>query len=164
MKTTLIICSLISILLIFILIRNILPKHLDDVSPEILCKEELLKKADILFIIPKFNNKSIAENKEWCQKILSLNKTLAMHGIQHTHNEFLTNRNEEYIQEGAKIFEQCFGFPPKEFKPSQLAISPNNKKLIKQNYRLHTLLAQILHKSYHCNDTGMFPNWLINII
>ena len=28
---------------------------------------------------------------------------------------------------------------------------------------LKTLFNQITHKVYHCNDTGKFPNWLINL-
>jgi len=140
------------------LIRLFSEKQLDDVSPEISCERDLLKKADVLYVIPNFNNKSIAENKSWCEQIKELDKKLAMHGVYHAYNEFLEDRNENYLNEGISIFEQCFNLSPKKFKPPQLEISKNNKKLIKQKMNLDALFNQIFHKVYHCNDTGKFSN------
>lgn len=152
------------LILILFFIRLSLPKELDDVSPKIPCTSELITKADTLWIIPNFNNKPISENKEWCNYILSFNKTLGLHGVNHEYNEFGTTRNQEYLNNGIKIFEQCFGFKPKIFKAPQLEISGNNKNLIKNNHmELKGTSNQILHKVYHCNDTGKFSNRFIDI-
>ena len=153
-------------LLVFILFltRLISPRELDDVSPEIPCQKEYLEKSSVLWIIPKFNNKSISENKTWCNYILSLNKTLGLHGVTHEFEEFEKTKDQKYLQEGIRIFEDCFGFAPKTFKPPQLKISKENKKLIEDNnMKLKTKFNQLIHKVYHCNNTGMFPNWVIDL-
>ena len=151
--------------LIFILlfIRMFSSRQLDDVSPEISCSDELLKKADVFYIIPKFNNKSISENNEWCLEIVDMNKELGLHGVKHTYHEFLTDRDDAYLLEGVDIFEKCFGFAPKRFKPPQLKISKNNKLLVKRMMKLDLVLNQIFHKVYHCDDSGRFPNWFIDL-
>ena len=148
--------------IILFLIHLILPRQLDDISPEIPCSQELLEKADIFYVIPKFNNKSIAENKEWCKKIIAMNKTLRLHGVYHEYNEFLTDRNEEHLLEGMTIFEKCFNQIPTAFKPPQLVISKNNKKLIKSKMKLNLYLNQIFHKVYHCNNSGRIKNQIID--
>jgi len=166
MKKKILILLIIILLLIFILflIRLTSLKEIDDVSPEIPCSEEYLEKSDILWVIPKFNNKSILNNKSWCQKILSLNKTLGLHGLTHEFEEFNTNKNKEYFQEAIDIFEQCFGFKPEIFKPPQLKISDENKELIKNNnMEFKGKINQILHKVYHCSDTEGFKNWVIDL-
>jgi len=150
------------LIIVLFLIRFFSEKQIDDVSPEIPCEPSLLKKVDVLYVIPKFNDKSIAENKSWCEQIKGLDKKLAMHGVYHTYNEFLEDRNEEYLNEGITIFEQCFGFYPEKFKPPQLEISKNNKKLIKQKMNLDALFNQIFHKVYHCNDSGGASNNLVD--
>jgi len=140
------------------------PKEIDDVSPEIPCEQNCLEKSDILWIIPKFQEKPISENKGWCNQILSLNKTLGLHGVTHEYEEFGSNRNQTYLEEGIKIFEDCFNKTPAMFKPPQLRISEENKQLIKQNNMvLKGKFNQIAHKVYHCNDTGSFSNWVINL-
>ena len=140
------------------------PKEIDDVSQEIPCERDYLEKSDIFWVIPKFNNKPISEDKEWCNYILSLNKTIGMHGVTHEYQEFLQDRNQEYLNQGIKIFEDCFGFQPKMFKPPQLKISEENKRLIKENnIELKINLNQILHKVYHCNSTEKFSNRFIDI-
>lgn len=158
---------LIAIPLLLFLIRLILPKQIDDISPEISCQEKLLQKADVFYVIPKFNNKSISENKTWCKQILAMNKTLRMHGVYHYYNEFSYNRDEEYLQEGMKIFKECFGFYPEEFKPPQLAISKNNKKLVRSKMKIALYLNQWFHKVYHCENNisyGVMPNWVMDLI
>jgi hypothetical protein len=160
---------LVIILIIFLLaitlflIRFFSEKQLDDVSPEIPCEKELLEKADILYIIPKFENKSIADNKKWCEEISALNKTLALHGVYHTYKEFLVDRNEEYLQEGIDIFRDCFNINPTRFKPPHLKISKSNKNVINKRMKPDLTLNQILHKVYHCNDSGKLPNWFMNL-
>jgi predicted deacetylase len=154
---------LIIIFLIFS-IRLLSPKEIDDVSPEIQCSEEYLEKSDILWVIPKFNNKSISENKEWCEYILNLNKTLGLHGVYHNLDEFKINRNQEYLKEGIDAFEACFEFKPEMFKSPNLIISNVNKELIKRNnIKLKGNFNQLIHKVYHCNNTGTFKNWIIDL-
>jgi hypothetical protein len=160
---------LIIILIIFalaislFLIRTFSSKQLDDVSPEIQCDSKLLEKADILYIIPKYNNKSISNNTQWCNQISSLNKTLALHGFYHTYNEFGVNRNKEYLEEGIIEFKNCFNEKPEKFKPPQTSITKDNKFLIKNKMEFDSLPNQIFHKVYHCNDTGKFPNWFMDL-
>ncbi len=132
--------------------RLLSPKEIDDVTPSFFCAEELLKKSDILFVIPKFNNTLISENPEWCEYILSLNKTLGLHGVYHEYKEFETDRDQEYLQQGIDEFKTCFGYEPTLFKPPQNRISKTNKELIKQNnMKLKTILNKIIHKIYHCH-------------
>jgi predicted deacetylase len=147
-----------------LLLRYLSSRQLDDVSPEIQCDEALLEKSDILYVIPKFDNSPISENKEWCSYILSLNKTLAMHGVYHIYQEFKVDRTETYLQEGIEEFEKCFGKKPDRFKPPQLVVSKNNKRLIKEHMKLNFYLNEIFHKSYHCNDTGKYSNSFIDVI
>ncbi len=156
--------GIVSITFILLLIRAFSAKQLDDVSPEIPCQEKLLENSDILYIIPLFNNQSIAENKEWCSYILSLNKTLGMHGVYHAYQEFLEDRDKEYVQRGMIEFEKCFNITPKYFEPPQLAISKNNKVLVESLMIRHGYFQQITHKVYHCNNSGKYPNWLIRVI
>jgi len=152
MKKSVLIVLIIFILILALLsIRMLSPKEIDDVTPAFFCAEELLKKSDILFVIPKFNNKPISENPEWCEYILSLNKTLGLHGVYHEYKEFATDRNQTYLQQGIDEFKECFGFEPEIFKPPQLKISKANKKLIKENnMKLKTIPNKIIHKIYHC--------------
>ncbi|MFH1500874.1 MAG: hypothetical protein ABIE22_02910 [archaeon] len=146
------------------LIRAFSAKQLDDVSPEILCSQELLEKADVLYIIPAYYHQNISENQEWCQSIIALNKKLALHGVYHTPKEFSIDRNTEYLQQGIREFENCFNQTPEKFKSPQLATSKSNKKLIKNNnLKLEGLFNQVFHKVYHCDDKGEFPNWLIDL-
>jgi len=165
-KKTLYLILLIILLIIILLfsIRLILPSQIDDISPEIACEKKLLEKAEIYYIIPKLNNKQISENKEWCNQILNTKKQLALHGVFHTYQEFKANKNQEYLNQGLTEFNNCFNQNPKRFKPPQLKISKQNKKLIKNNnLNLDIRFNQLFHKVYHCQDTGLFPNWLIDI-
>ncbi len=146
------------------LVRLASPRWIDDVSPGIQCDQSLLEKSDVFFVIPKFNNQSIAENKTWCNYILQMNKTLVMHGIYHTYNELFYERDNAYFQEGIDAFEPCFGFVPKEFKPSHLAISDKNRALIGSKMKVDGYFEDILHKTYHCNDTGIIPNNIVDLV
>jgi hypothetical protein len=157
---------IISIIFILILLyRTISKKQIDDVNPLIECNKELLAKADVYYVIPKYKNISIADNPEWCNYILSLNKTLRLHGIYHTYGEFGTDRNEEYVQEGLGIFEKCFGYKPTNFRPPQLDINDFNKKLIKKmGLTLDSYFNCNTHKVYHCNDTGIEKNNYVDLL
>lgn len=159
-KNILLIAAGIVLLLVLLIlsIRLLSPREIDDVSSENYCDEKYLEKADILWVTPKFNNKSISENKIWCEYILSMNKSLGLHGVTHEYEEFEKERNQEYLDEGIKIFEDCFNQTPTMFKPPQLKISKGNKNLIKNNnMKLEKEFNQIIHKVYHCNDSGR-PN------
>jgi hypothetical protein len=157
-----IIIILVIIFIILFLIRFFSKRELDDVSPRIPCDQELLKKSDVLYVIPAFDNIPISDNQTWCSSILSLNKTLALHGVYHNYQEFLKDRNQEYLDKGIEIFEKCFDKRPESFKPPQLKITENNKNIIKKNFRLKLRINQIFHKVYHCNDSGLFSNDLID--
>jgi len=155
--------SIYLLLILLFFIRLISPRQIDDFSPEIPCDQRLIDKADVLYVIPKYNNKSISENQAWCDYTLSLNKELALHGLYHTYEEFATDRDESYLQESIDIFTECFNQPPKRFKPPQIKISENNAKMISKKMKLDYKLNQIFHKVYHCNDSGKYKNYLIDI-
>jgi predicted deacetylase len=163
-KKKILILLVLLIVLILFFIRLINPREIDDVTPGISCDEKYLKKSDVLWVIPNFNNTKISENASWCNEILNLNKTIEMHGVTHTFNEFKEDRTPEYLENGVEIFQDCFGFPPTSFKPPHLKISEYNKQLIKNNgLQLKTRLNQVLHKVYHCNDAGELSNKLIDL-
>ncbi len=154
-------------LLFFILtfIRSVNNVHLDDVSPAIPCDKNLIESADVLYVIPEFNNVSISDNLDWCSYILSFNKTIAMHGVYHTYKEFETTRSEKYIQDGADDFKKCFVFAPTRFKAPQVSINSANLNMISNmGYVVDTWLSERFHKVYHCNDEGEFPNWVSDLI
>ena len=160
--------TLIAIILIIIalfLIRLISPREIDDVSPEINCPEIEKYNPDILYIIPFYNGKPISENAEWCNYILSLNKTLGLHGYYHTYNEFIKqNISQEKLELSISEFEKCFGYRPEIFKPPQLRINKKNRELIKSNnLRLKGKFSQTIHKVYHCDNTGIIENKAINL-
>ncbi len=147
------------------IIRLLTPSHLDDVHPDIQCDDELLQKTDIFYVIPKFSGVNISDDTLWCARILSYNKTLAIHGVYHTYKEFGTDRDESYIQEGAEEFKKCFGFYPNRFKAPQTKLSAGNKDLLKaKGYRIDTLFADLFHKVYHCDDGGYYPNWISDLV
>jgi len=155
---------LVIIFLVLFLIRFFSSKELDDISPKIPCERDLIDKVDVLWVIPNYNNLSISENKEWCSYILSLNKSIGMHGVTHEFNEFGLDRNQEYLKEGMNIYEKCFNVQPTMFKPPQLKISKNNENLIKNNnMKLKKRINQITHKVYHCNDSDIIKNWVIDL-
>ncbi len=161
-KGVAIILIFLGLVLVLFFIRLFSHTEIDDVTPEIPCEGEYLMKSDVLWVIPDYQGVPISSNKTWCDYILSLNKTIGMHGITHEFEEFGKDRNQEYLDEGVKIFEDCFGFRPTMFKPPQLKISNANKLLIENNgMELKDRFNQITHKVYHCNDTGDFSNWVV---
>lgn len=156
-----ILLALILALVLIFFIRLINPREIDDVAPGIRCDNSLLQKSDILWVVPDYSS-SIADNEEWCKNILSLNKSLGLHGIHHTYNEFGIIRNRTYVEKGIADFEKCFGYKPNRFKPPQLSFIDKNVELIKsENMSLSFYFEEITHKVYHCSDTGKFSNELI---
>jgi predicted deacetylase len=164
-KAEIVVLVIIALLIILFIIRLISPKEIDDISPEIPCSELDTYSSEILYVIPYYNEKPISENKPWCDYILSLNKTLAMHGIYHTYDEFKTTKSQEELNKGIEEFEKCFGYKPKIFKAPQLKINKQNRLLIKNNNLiLKNQFSQATHKVYHCNNTGILDNRVINTI
>jgi len=159
-----ILITIVTLILLLFLIRFINHTEIDDVTPGIPCEQNLLEKIDVLWIVPNFNNTPISKNEEWCSSILSLNKTLGMHGVNHDYWEFQTDRTQIYLEEGIQEFEKCFGFKPEMFKPPQLKISKENEKLIESSgLKLKNHINQWTHKVYHCNDSDPMKNWMIDL-
>ena len=159
-KSTKIILIVILVLgLILFFLRALSPREIDDIHPLRACEQEYIEKADILWVIPEYQNFPISKNQTWCKEILSLNKTLGMHGITHSYYEFENNISDEEFKKAIQEFEDCFGYNPTMFKPPYLKISKQNKKLIKNNnLQLRTGYHQTIHKVYHCQNSGRFPN------
>lgn len=154
-----------AIIILLFLIRLITPTEIDDVTPGISCPEIQMYNPKVLYVIPEFENNPISENPEWCSYILSLDKEVQLHGITHTFREFkYTNITQEQLANGILEFEKCFNKTPEKFKPPQLALSHQNKELIKENnLKLRNLFHQLIHKVYHCNNGDVIPNKWIRI-
>ncbi|MEK6885728.1 MAG: DUF2334 domain-containing protein [Nanoarchaeota archaeon] len=152
------IIGILIVFLVLIAVRTILPRQIDDVSPVIPCSQGILDRGSSLMVIPLFENKSIAENKSWCEYILSLNKTLGMHGVTHRYGEFREVRDLEYLQVGIREFEKCFGKSPYIFEAPHLVLNSGNYPILKEaNFsQIRGWFYTITHKVYHCQDTGEF--------
>lgn len=157
--------SILTLLILLFLIRLINPTEMDDITPGIPCPEIKKYNPNILYVTPNYNNNPISENKEWCEYILSLEKKLYLHGINHTYREFLYKEiSQEDLEFGISEFEKCFNFSPTAFKPPQLKISKENKILIQENnLKLKGFFNQLTHKVYHCEDSSIIPNKIIKI-
>lgn len=152
----------VAVLALFFL-RAFNEREVDDLHPDISCDDSLIKKSDVLWVIPLYNNNSISNNSEWIETVKSYNKTLGIHGIDHSYRELDSDRDKEYFDWGINEFEKAFG-KTSIFKPSHLAINQNNKKYMEsRGFRVYGEWHQITHKVYHCSDTGMFPNWMIDL-
>jgi len=151
-------------LVLLILLRRITPREIDDIHPNWDCEEEYIAKAKTLWIMPMWNDSDISKNKSWCEKMRNSNKTFGMHGIQSWYREFDEPVNEEYFKEAIEAYKNCFGEYPTMFKAPALKISKENKELVKKyNMTLRTPYHQTIHKVYHCQNTGRFPNWFHDI-
>ncbi len=157
---------IIVILIALFLIRLINPTEIDDVTPGISCPEIEIYNPEVLYAIPIYNNTPLSLNKTWCEEILNLNKTIELHGIHHTYHEFKNqNISDKELELGIDEFEKCFLKKPTEFKAPNLRINEQNKKLIEENNLIvKSKLNQITHKVYHCNNSGVLPNWIIDLI
>lgn len=164
-KSVIIILIPLFAIIILFSVRLISPTEIDDVSPEIPCPEMQSYNPDILYIIPNFDGKPISKNESWCSYILSLNKTLGLHGINHEYREFLNkNFSGEELNFAKEEFEKCFNQTPEKFKAPQLKINEENKKLLSENnLKLQTTFKQLTRKVYHCDDEGKIKNRWIKI-
>lgn len=162
--TIIIVLSAIVTILIFIgIARAVLPRQIDDVNPIRFCDTDLLERSDVLLIIPLMGNVSIADNPDWCEEILSLNKTLAMHGVSHTEKEFAHPRDEAYVKKGMDEFNKCFGFYPSVFGAPELALSRENKEMLhRMNFTVMSKSHYLTHKVYHCTDYEK-KSWLVKL-
>ncbi len=155
---------IILLLLILFIIRLISPKEMDDLHPNIECPEIDKYNANIIWVIPLYQGEPISNNSKWCESISLLNKSIGMHGVYHSYKEFGETKNSEYLEKGINEFEMCFNSYPEMFKPPQLEVNFENKELLKKNnLRLKNKFNQVIHKVYHCNDSGKIPNKIIKI-
>jgi hypothetical protein len=148
------------LILILFFIRLVSPIQVDDVSSGIHCKEWILEASDIYYVIPQFDG--VENGEKWCEEILARDKELALHGITHEYKEFETRRSQEYVNEGIKNFEECFGIFPEKFKAPNLGWS-NENNWMKEKFKIQLWMNQLTHKVYHCGDEGKLPNWFIKI-
>jgi predicted deacetylase len=157
--------SIAFLIIVIFLVRLISPSEIDDVSPGISCPEIEKYSPDVLYVIPDYNNTQISENKLWCDEILKLNKTLALHGITHVYREFLyENISQEELNFALNEFQKCFNRTPEKFKAPHLEINEQNKKLIlENNLEYRNWIQQITRKVYHCNNDGITSNKIIKL-
>ena len=142
-----------------LIIRATSAKEIDDVSPSIYCNEKIMKEADILWVIPKFDGTKISDNKTWCQEIILTGKEIGLHGFEHTYQEFLNGSKTAELQEAIDIFEECFGYKPRMFKPPQHKLSKENRRFLEdREIAIISSSNSIFHKVYHCGNSGVFSN------
>ena len=157
--------SILFILILFFIARMANPSEIDDIHPAIYCEDEYVALSDVLWVIPFYDNYSIADAVSWCAQMKKLNKTLGLHGVYHTYQEFLIDRDAAYIEHGIWAFERCFGARPTLFKPPQLKISTHNSELLRSlGLEVFTTSHQLTRKVYHCSDTGSYPNLLVRFV
>jgi len=138
------------------------PLIVDDVYQTNTC-DGLLEKADVLYIIPNFENNSINNNEDWCAKIKSLNKTIGLHGIKHSYHEFEKEIHDEELVLAIKEFENCFEEKPTLFRPPYNRINEENEeKILKLNLTLYKKKF-IAHPYCHCNPKSFMKplNWIL---
>ena len=159
MKWRFVVCVVVGFVLGLFLVRALGPQHIDDVNPLMNCSEEYLLKADVLYVVPYCDGVMINESREWCDYVLSLGKDVGMHGVRHVYDEFSGDVALGDIELGMEIFESCFGFRPGRFKAPHLKLSEENRGLIEGfGMSVNGKFSQVVHKAYHCNDSGVMPN------
>ena len=147
---------------VVMLINSRNPLIVDDVHPNNPC-DNLLEKADILYIIPHFENNSINDSKEWCANIRSLNKTTGLHGITHSYYEFNKNVSKEEISSAINAFEICFEEKPKSFRPPYNKMNKENEEKI-SDFNLTIYKKKfVTHPYCHCNPKSFMKplNWIL---
>ena len=162
MKKIKLISIFILIIYFALLITSRSPLIIDDIHPQYSCPN-LIEKSDILYITPLFNGDSLLNHPEWCQEIKTMNKTLALHGINHNYHEFLEPITAEQLEEALTIFESCFNTTPKLFRPPYNKISSENKALVDHYGMTVYKTTYILHPYCHCQPQGLmkFLNQII---
>lgn len=161
-KTPLLLLAVLSFIYIVVLITSRNPLIIDDVYPTNSC-DDLIKKADVIYVIPNFENNSISENKGWCTKIKSLNKTMGLHGIKHSYHEFAQEIDIENITLAVNAFETCFGEKPTLFRPPYNLITKQNEEKISRFNMTIYKKRFLVHPYCHCNPKSFMKpfNWLL---
>ena len=158
-------CVVLGLVVGLFFVRLVGSRHIDDVNPLMNCSIEYLEKADILYVVPYFDGVMVNESREWCDYVLSLDREIGMHGIRHSYREFFYDVSLEDLELGMGIFESCFGFRPSRFKAPQLKLSNENRELVEGfGMEVDGKLSQIFRKVYHCNDSGIMPNWFHSLL
>lgn len=134
--------------------RNQTIVALDDVSPLIPCQQDLIDKADILFVIPFYEHSNLSDYPEWCAKMRATNKEFGLHGFYHNVFEMKDTQSQELYQAAIKEFEECFGKKPTTFRPPMWKINDENVKILKQD-NLELMADPLKTSTYHCNGRGM---------
>lgn len=154
--------AIIIVIYMLILVQSRNPLIVDDVAPLSSC-DELIKKADIIYVIPLENNNSISNYLEWCKNLQLLNKTIGLHGIRHNFHEFDKEVSEVELIKATSSFEKCFGEKPKLFRPPENLISEENiKKITSLNMTIYRD-SYLKHSYCHCNPKSWLKvlNWFI---
>ena len=149
-KLTKLIFVAIGVIYVVMLVDSRHPLIVDDVHPNNLCNN-LLEKADILYIIPNLENNSISDNEEWCAKIKSLNKTIGLHGIRHSYHEFDEYIDEEELTLAINSFKTCFEEAPLLFRPPYNIINKETEKKISSFNITIYKKKFVVHPYCHCN-------------
>jgi len=162
-KTLFIILGIIIFLIILestlLITRAASLREIDDVSPEIYCQDRRLEDADIYWVIPKYNGTKISDNQTWCEEIILTGKEIGLHGFEHTYHEFGNETKTAELQEAIDIFEECFGYKPRMFKPPQHKLSTANRRFLEdRDIDIIGSLNALFHKVYHCGNSGFFSN------
>lgn len=151
--------ALITLIFALFLLRLTTPREIDDIHPNWDCEQKYINKSTYLWIMPMWNNSPISKNTDWCEQMRNSNHKFGMHGIQSWYREFNEPINEIQLKQAINEYEKCLGEKPTLFKAPALKITKDNKELIeKYNMTLRTSFHQTIHKVYHCQDTGVFPN------
>ena len=171
------IVTIITLLFIIYIIRKFNKVHYDDLTPLIETNYIYLDKSNIIFIIPKYNNIPLTNYPDFIDKIKKYskinNKELAMHGVTHSPEGFISTAEFgypltfEYIKEGIDIFESAFGYKPKKFKAPCYNLHPKNKEILeKLNIEIIDVDSLLLNKLYHNDNTILlyYFNLFNNII
>lgn len=148
------------------LIRKGNPEHYDDLHPLIDMEKKYIDRSKYLFVIPKYENKSITDYPEWCNWLKNYakknNKVLCLHGIKHTEKngwvgscEFNNKISKRDLMEGVKIFKQAFGYMPKYFKSPCYSLLNENESMIRDDFGMKIVGPEtmVLNKVFHPNKT-----------
>ena len=152
------IAAVLLVLYVFMLWSSRHPLIVDDVYPGSSC-DGLLKKADILYVIPNFEHHLIQDDPEWCAKIRSLNTTLGLHGITHLYPEFDGEINEEDLLSAIHSFETCFREKPRLFRPPYNLINTKNEEIVSRMDMAVYDKRFIIHPYCHCD-----PKFLMKVL
>jgi hypothetical protein len=152
------------ILIVLLLIRLYNPVHYDDITPLIPINKTYLKKSDILFVIPKYNNKPITDYPDFIKYLKKYsndnNKIIGLHGYTDnpegyfTTSEYGKELSDEYIKENIDLFTKAFGFKPTIFKAPCYNLHPVNKKILeKHGLKISEVTSLLFNKLFH-NDNS----------